>query len=178
IGTRIVVSSPPRPYMSLPIPFWPRCALNWRWWRKSISVFRPSSATSHTLPPSPPSPPLGPPNGMNFSRRKLAQPSPPLPACTLMMASSTNFMVTHGDETRASVTSCRHPGASRGPCRSELSMSLGYSRHPWRSPFGPPQPAPDLIRGRSRLQFPDQVGDRLCKRAPDRLRRVRNDAGL
>src|SRR6185437_7124225 len=91
-GTRIVVSSPPRPYMSLPMPFWPRCALNWRWWRKSTSVFRPSSATSHTLPPSPPSPPLGPPNGMNFSRRKLAQPSPPLPACTLMMASSTNFI--------------------------------------------------------------------------------------
>src|SRR5690242_2148553 len=91
-GTRIVVSSPPRPYMSLPMPFWPRCALNWRWWRKSISVFRPSSATSHTLPPSPPSPPFGPPNGMNFSRRKLAQPSPPLPACTLMMASSTNFI--------------------------------------------------------------------------------------
>src|SRR6185437_540355 len=91
-GTRIVVSSPPRPYMSLPMPFWPRCALNCRWWRKSISVFKLSSATSHTLPPTPPSPPLGPPNGMNFSRRKLAQPSPPLPACTLMMASSTNFM--------------------------------------------------------------------------------------
>jgi hypothetical protein len=29
---------------------------------------------------------------MNFSRRKLTQPGPPLPAATLMLASSTNFM--------------------------------------------------------------------------------------
>src|SRR5689334_21779901 len=44
------------------------------------------------LPPRPPSPPSGPPRGMNFSRRKLAAPSPPLPAWISMMASSTNFM--------------------------------------------------------------------------------------
>jgi hypothetical protein len=29
---------------------------------------------------------------MNFSRRKLTMPRPPLPAWTLIMASSTNFM--------------------------------------------------------------------------------------
>src|SRR5215469_1534211 len=46
------------------------------------------------LPPSPPSPPSGPPMGMNFSRRKLTTPLPPLPAITLMMASSTNFIST------------------------------------------------------------------------------------
>src|SRR5688572_7733477 len=61
--------------------------------RKSASVLIPSFARSHTLPPRPPSPPSGPPNGTNFSRRKLTQPRPPLPACTLMRASSTNFMV-------------------------------------------------------------------------------------
>jgi hypothetical protein len=30
---------------------------------------------------------------MNFSRRKLTQPAPPLPAATSMVASSMNFMV-------------------------------------------------------------------------------------
>src|SRR5690349_20937789 len=45
------------------------------------------------VPPRPPSPPSGPPRGMNFSRRKLATPLPPLPATTSMVASSTNFMV-------------------------------------------------------------------------------------
>src|SRR3546814_17258704 len=51
------------------------------------------SATAWMLPPRPPSPPSGPPLGMNFSRRKLAAPLPPLPATTSMVASSTNFMV-------------------------------------------------------------------------------------
>src|ERR1700728_1226411 len=60
--------------------------------RKSARVFIPSTALKYTLPPSPPSPPSGPPNGTNFSRRKLTQPRPPLPACTLGLASSTNFM--------------------------------------------------------------------------------------
>src|SRR5579864_2979932 len=45
------------------------------------------------LPPWPPSPPSGPPKGMNFSRRKLVLPRPPLPACTFKRASSTNFMI-------------------------------------------------------------------------------------
>src|SRR6476659_3209807 len=43
-------------------------------------------------PPRPPSPPSGPPRGTNFSRRKDAEPSPPLPAMTSMRASSKNFM--------------------------------------------------------------------------------------
>jgi hypothetical protein len=30
---------------------------------------------------------------MSFSRRKLAQPAPPLPAATSIVASSTNFML-------------------------------------------------------------------------------------
>jgi len=36
-----------------------------------------------------------------------------------------------------------------------------YSRHPWRSRYAPPQPAPDLIRGRSRLQS--------CKRSREAI---------
>jgi len=36
-----------------------------------------------------------------------------------------------------------------------------YSRHPWRSRFAPPQPAPDVIRGRSRLQS--------CKRSRETI---------
>src|SRR5580692_5029771 len=60
--------------------------------RISASVLMPSPARNHTLPPRPPSPPSGPPKGMDFSRRKLTEPRPPLPACTLSVASSTNFM--------------------------------------------------------------------------------------
>src|ERR1700679_1824619 len=63
--------------------------------RKSARVFMPSTARRYTLPPSPPSPPSGPPKGTNFSRRKLTQPRPPLPACTLSLASSTNFIGYH-----------------------------------------------------------------------------------
>src|ERR1700730_9419653 len=55
----------------------------------------PETARRKTLPPSPPSPPSGPPRGTNFSRRKLVLPRPPLPACTLSRASSTNFIVSH-----------------------------------------------------------------------------------
>src|SRR6478672_4894281 len=74
------------------MPFSPRCALNWRWWRKSTSVLRFSSACSQTSPPAPPSPPSGPPSGMNFSRRKAMQPLPPLPAVTVISTSSTSFI--------------------------------------------------------------------------------------
>src|SRR3954469_19339894 len=52
-----------------------------------------TSATAQMLPPRPPSPPSGPPMGTNFSRRKDALPSPPLPAITSMRASSKNFIV-------------------------------------------------------------------------------------
>jgi hypothetical protein len=78
--------------MSRPPPGWPFSARKVRTMRKSASVLMPSSARSVTLPPSPPSPPSGPPKGTNFSRRKLTQPRPPLPATTLIFASSTNFM--------------------------------------------------------------------------------------
>src|SRR5438105_6514944 len=44
------------------------------------------------LPPRPPSPPSGPPRGTYFSRRKDAEPSPPLPAMTSILASSKNFI--------------------------------------------------------------------------------------
>src|SRR3984885_14996063 len=64
--------------------------------RKSARAFIPSPALKYTLPPSPPSPPPGPPKGTNFSRRKLTEPRPPLPACTLSLASSTNFMEDYG----------------------------------------------------------------------------------
>src|SRR3954467_14604747 len=58
-----------------------------------MSVLRFASATTWMLPPRPPSPPSGPPRGTNFSRRKEALPSPPLPAITSMRASSKNFTV-------------------------------------------------------------------------------------
>src|SRR5260221_13771447 len=50
------------------------------------------SAPPQPLPPRPPSPPEGPPRGTNFSRRNAALPSPPLPACTWIFASSMNFI--------------------------------------------------------------------------------------
>src|SRR5579863_7336895 len=42
------------------------------------------------LPPRPPAPPSCPPMGTYFSRRKCAEPSPPLPASTLIFARSKN----------------------------------------------------------------------------------------
>src|SRR4026209_2378021 len=57
----------------------------------SASVVRSRQARRKTLPPSPPSPPSGPPRGMNFSRRKLRQPRPPLPAGAWVSTSSTNI---------------------------------------------------------------------------------------
>src|SRR5215471_21402591 len=58
-----------------------------------MRVLKLPSATAQMLPPRPPSPPSGPPRGMYFSRRKLAHPSPPLPAWISIKASSTNFML-------------------------------------------------------------------------------------
>ena len=58
--------------------------------RKRIkTVFRDQkdTATITSITPS------GPPFGRYFSLRKLKQPLPPLPAMTLIVASSTNFMV-------------------------------------------------------------------------------------
>ena len=43
-----------------------------------------------TSPPSPPRPPSGPPRGLYFSRLKETLPSPPRPARTMKLASSTN----------------------------------------------------------------------------------------
>src|ERR1700704_3780551 len=60
-----------------------------------MSVLTLRSARAHTLPPRPPSPPFGPPLGTYRSRRNVAAPSPPLPACTSIFASSMNFMCTN-----------------------------------------------------------------------------------
>src|SRR6476619_5001494 len=65
-----------------------------------MSVLRLESATAMMLPPRPPSPPSGPPRGTNFSRRKEALPSPPLPAITSILASSKNFMASFRREVR------------------------------------------------------------------------------
>ena len=92
-GTTTSSDSPPRPVQSAPEPPSPLFTAKRRFTRKSTSVLSALLATSQTPPPSPPSPPSGPPRGMNFSRRKLTQPGPPLPATTRMVASSTNFMV-------------------------------------------------------------------------------------
>src|SRR5205823_5896473 len=49
-------------------------------------------------PPRPPSPPSGPPFGTNFSRRKLTQPRPPLPACARTLIRSTNISSTFSQQ--------------------------------------------------------------------------------
>src|SRR5690606_30110110 len=122
-GTVMTLSSPPLPYIWLPMPFSPRCALNWRWWRKSTRVLRFSSACSQTSPPSPPSPPSGPPSGMNFSRRKPTQPLPPLPAMTVISASSTSFMESRKGEMG---------GSKRW--KAPVGESIGIPRHQRKAP--------------------------------------------
>src|SRR5258705_2743116 len=63
-----------------------------------MSVFLVGVATMKTDPPPPPLPPSGPPRGTYFSRRKLRQPLPPLPAATWMSTSSTNIFNSMGDQ--------------------------------------------------------------------------------
>ena len=51
-----------------------------------MRVFKFLSAIKIIDPPWPPSPPSGPPNSINFSLRKLADPDPPSPALTNIFA--------------------------------------------------------------------------------------------
>src|ERR1700674_1060589 len=69
------------------------------------------------LPPRPPSPPSGPPLGICFSRRKLADPLPPSPAITSIFASSMNFMLECQLSTRLS-------GPKRIPSRVNLLLAI------------------------------------------------------
>lgn len=116
-----------------PCPF---CASYRRLRRKSYRLSSLLTPRAYTLPPSPPLPPSGPPLGMNFSRRKLRQPLPPLPAFTVMTASSTNLiLVLSPRRAGASLpfrTSCdrRHPpvGAVSGPQVSRLRRGCGTIR--------------------------------------------------
>src|SRR6056297_243824 len=139
-GTLTVRSSPERPVLFRPAPPSPLSARNLRCTRKSASVLMPWSACSQTLPPCPPSPPSGPPRGIYFSRRKLRQPWPPLPACTRMVASSTNFIETSAGDKKTpprrgflSGTEYRHRprGHGSGP-GDQASTTLTYLR-----PCGP-----------------------------------------
>src|SRR5690348_13243464 len=83
------------------------------------------------LPPRPPSPPSGPPRGTYFSRRKDADPSPPLPAITSIFASSKNFMALAGK---------RHANAERDEGEpGENVQSLA-------DPRAPADPRPDPAR--------------------------------
>ena len=93
------------------------------------------SAIAKTLPPRPPSPPLGPPKGMNFSRRKLTQPAPPLPAAMSMVASSTNFMVGRFSKDKAP--------AGRGLALQVPSAQAGVTNTVWR--FNAPLTSNDTL---------------------------------
>src|SRR5690606_39200671 len=129
-GKVIRQSSPLRPLLLRPAPEAPLPALNLRVKRKSASVFRPTSAMSNTSPPRPPSPPSGPPIGRNFSRRKLRQPWPPLPACTEMTASSTNFMVfPHGSRAGALPAWQKKPRLQSGVFPGTVKSLLGDHAH-------------------------------------------------
>src|SRR5829696_6337392 len=89
-GTGRVRSSPSAPLRLFPCPWAPRVARWWGWKWYSTRVPTPGSATSMTSPPRPPSPPSGPPRGLYFSRWNEVTPSPPRPAVTSMVVSSTN----------------------------------------------------------------------------------------
>src|ERR1700733_6541266 len=84
----------------------------------------PSTAFRWTLPPRPPSPPSGPPKGTNFSRRKLTQPRPPLPACTLSLASSMNFMDWDRKLKRGTGVACSPQGFERRRARAPAAAGL------------------------------------------------------
>src|SRR4051794_36089672 len=113
-GTRMTRSSPERPDIFLPMPPSPRSARQWCRPAKSSSVFLFTSASKITEPPAPPSPPSGPPLGTYFSRRKETHPSPPSPAFTWIIASSTNMVLLI-------------LGASQRQCRTVARHNSRYS---------------------------------------------------
>ena len=90
-GTFITTSEAPFPFLFLPSPFAPLGALINFWYLKSRSVLRPKSVLNIMFAPRPPLPPKGPPSGMYFSLLNAVQPSPPLPAFTFKITSSTNI---------------------------------------------------------------------------------------
>src|SRR4051812_18752716 len=61
-------------------------------WGKALGVLGWGRARGVAGPPPPRPPPLGPPNSMNFSRRKLRQPLPPSPLRTQILAWSRKRM--------------------------------------------------------------------------------------
>ena len=91
-GRSIIRSSPFLPCLFLLPPALPFSAVNMLLFLKSARVFRLSVPLMIIEPPLPPSPPSGPPKGIYFSRLKLRQPEPPLPALTVMTVSSINFI--------------------------------------------------------------------------------------
>src|SRR4051812_30332197 len=76
--------------------------IGWKKSFKGLSTW--TSAHRTTPPPLPPSPPSGPPFGTNFSRRKLTQPRPPLPACAMTLIRSTNMTYCSGNRARGKRT--------------------------------------------------------------------------
>ena len=90
-GTAMTRSLADAPWQFAPVPCSPGAAFHAFLWASIARLSTPSRAKRTTLPPSPPSPPSGPPNGTYFSRRKLTQPSPPLPASKRTTTSSTNI---------------------------------------------------------------------------------------
>ena len=58
-----------------------------------MRVFKFLSAIKIIDPPEPPSPPSSPPNSINFSLLKLADPDPPFPAFTCILAWSKKFHI-------------------------------------------------------------------------------------
>ena len=91
-GTFKIKSFPVFPVFFFPFPSCPFSALKCCWNLKSIRVFKFLLAIKIIDPPFPPSPPSGPPNSINFSLRKLADPDPPSPAFTCIFIWSKNFI--------------------------------------------------------------------------------------
>ena len=72
-----------------------RLALGGRYMRrlaKAGQAIHPQPSLQNDAGSMPPSPPSGPPRGTYFSRRRLEQPSPPLPACNSIWTRSTNIL--------------------------------------------------------------------------------------
>src|SRR6266850_2451705 len=83
----------------------------------------PATARRMTLPPSPPSPPSGPPLGTYFSRRKLTQPSPPLPAIPWMRARSISMSPPRRQDSHADSGGREHAQQPAGSHHLDLTES-------------------------------------------------------
>ena len=121
-------------------------------------------------PPSPPSPPSGPPRGVKGSRRKVAAPRPPSPACRSTVAVSTSRYPAGRHRRLGAGPETRRRDGPAGRCRGKARPSSAGSAS--SDPHNrAPQAATPLPRGPRGTEPAEFLGDEMCRIGTFQIRR-------